>query len=196
MDNRFVSSKKASQILNVHPNTLRTWEEKGLIETFRLTQTSQRKYNIEKFLKENKANTKENICYCRVSSKSQEEDLKNQVKFLKEKFPNYEIITDIGSGLNYKRKGLRTILDKAIKGTIGQIVVTYKDRLCRFGYEVFEYIVELSGGEILVLNTNENTSLQQEMVEDLTSIIHVFSCRLYGSRKYKNKTKETTKEIM
>jgi predicted site-specific integrase-resolvase len=194
MNNKFVSSKEASKLLNVHSNTLRAWESKGLITTYRSSPTGQRQYDVEKFLRtQDKPDFKENICYCRVSSRGQKDDLKNQIEFLKKNYPNHDIISDIGSGLNYKRKGLKTLLDKALKGTIGQIVVTYKDRLCRFGFDIFEYIINASGGEILVLNHLES-SPQEEMVKDLTSIIHVFSCRLYGLRRYKKDIKEACKE--
>jgi putative resolvase len=195
MDNIFVSSNKAANVLNVHSNTLRTWESKGLIKSYRSTPRGQRRYDVESFLKNKKAIEvkKDNICYCRVSSRNQKEDLINQVKFLKDKFPEHDTIQDIGSGLNYKRKGLKTILDRAIKGTIGQVVVTYKDRLCRFGFDVFEYIINSSGGEILVL-IKDDSSPQEEMVKDLTSIIHVFSCRLYGLRRYKKTIKDACKQ--
>ncbi len=198
MDNNFVSSNKATQLLNVHPNTLRTWESKGLIKSYRSTPQGQRKYDVQNFLNNKKTNEtlevkKENICYCRVSSRNQKDDLINQVNFLKDKFPDHVIIQDIGSGLNYKRKGLKSILDKSIKGTIGQVVVTYKDRLCRFGFDIFEHIINSSGGEILVLN-KDDSSPQEEMVKDLTSIIHVFSCRLYGLRRYKKTIKNACKE--
>jgi putative resolvase len=190
MNSSFISSSKASKTLNIHPNTLRTWESKGLVKSYRIGEKGQRKYDITEFLKNPVQKTvKENIIYCRVSSKGQKEDLNNQINFLKQKYPNYEVISDIGSGLNYKRKGLRTILDKSLKGIIGQVVVTYRDRLCRFGFDLVEYIIKSSGGEIMVLN-NTNDSPQEEMVKDLTSIIHVFSCRLYGLRRYKKTIKE------
>jgi predicted site-specific integrase-resolvase len=188
MNNEFVSSNKASKLLNVHPNTLRIWDSKGLVRSLRIGDKGQRKYDISALLKKPEV-VKENICYCRVSSRNQKDDLANQIRFLKEKFPQHNVISDIGSGLNYKRKGLRTILDKSIKGTLGQVVVTYKDRLCRFGFDLCEYIINSSGGEILVLNQTDN-SPQEEMVKDLTSIIHVFSCRLYGLRRYKKTIKE------
>ena len=196
MDINFISSKKAAEILNVHPNTLRTWESKNLIKTYRCGINGQRKYDVESFLKTRNLKEepkKQNICYCRVSSNNQKEDLKNQIEFLKEKYPDYDIISDIGSGLNYKRKGLKTILDRARNGTLGQVVVTYRDRLCRFGFDLLEYVINSSGGEIMVLNKNDN-SPQEEMVKDLTSIIHVFSCRLYGLRRYKKTIKEASEE--
>jgi putative resolvase len=200
----FVSTKEASKLLNVHPNTLRSWESKGLISSYRINESGQRKYNISNFL-ENKAKQISiqeevtdkqliNICYCRVSSKNQKEDLDNQINFLKEKFPNHVFITDIGSGLNYKRKGLKTLLDKCLQGVVGEVVVTYKDRLCRFGFDLIDWIISRSGGKIVVLSENETTSPEEEMVEDLTSIIHVFSCRLYGLRRYKKTIKKACRE--
>lgn len=192
MNSDFITSNKAVKLLNIHPNTLRTWDSKGLIRSLRIGEKGQRRYDISSLIKKEESG-KENICYCRVSSRSQKEDLESQINFLKQKFPQHNVISDIGSGLNYKRKGLRIILDKAIKGTIGQVVVAYKDRLCRFGFELCEYVINASGGEILVLNQLDS-SPQEEMVKDLTSIIHVFSCRLYGLRRYKKTIKEACKE--
>lgn len=189
----FVSSKKATKTLGIHANTLRTWESKGKIKSIR-TAGGSRRYDITSFIKE-QSNTKEpreNFCYCRVSSQGQKSDLIRQKKYLQEKFPDHGIIADIGSGLNYKRKGLKTLLDKAMSGTLGQVVVTYRDRLCRFGFELFQHIIESSGGNILVLD-NCDGSPQEEMVKDLVSIIHVFSCRMYGLRKYRIKD-QTQKE--
>lgn len=197
MDTTFCTSNQAAKLLNIHPNTLRSWEDKNIIQSFRSTNKGHRRYNIQEFLsKRNKQHEtliiKKNICYCRVSSRNQKEELKNQVEYLKSKYPNHDIITDIASGLNYKRKGLQKILDYAKQGIIGQIVVTFKDRMCRFGFELIQYVVESSGGEILVLNQLES-SPQEEMVKDLTSIIHIFSCRLYGLRRYKKTIKEASK---
>lgn len=197
MDTTFCTSNQAAKLLNIHPNTLRSWEDKNIIQSFRSTYKGHRRYNIQEFLsKRNKQEEppiiKKNICYCRVSSRNQKEELKNQVEYLKSKYPNHDIITDIASGLNYKRKGLQKILDYAKQGIIGQIVVTFKDRMCRFGFELIQYVVESSGGEILVLNQLES-SPQEEMVKDLTSIIHIFSCRLYGLRRYKKTIKEASK---
>lgn len=197
MDTTFCTSNQAAKFLNIHPNTLRSWEDKNIIQSFRSTDKGHRRYNIQEFLsKRNKQEElpiiKKNICYCRVSSRNQKEELKNQVEYLKSKYPNHDIITDIASGLNYKRKGLQKILDYAKQGIIGQIVVTFKDRMCRFGFELIQYVIESSGGEILVLNQIES-SPQEEMVKDLTSIIHIFSCRLYGLRQYKKTIKEASK---
>ena len=136
----------------------------------------------------NKKNNKRNICYCRVSTSSQKEDLERQIEYFRCKYPDYEIIKDIGSGLNFKRKGFNTILDTAFKGDIGEVVVTHKDRLCRFGFELVLRIIESTNGKILVLD-KEETSPEKELVNDILSIITVFSSRLYGFRSNSIKNK-------
>ena len=128
------------------------------------------------------------ICYCRVSTPSQKEDLERQVEYFQAEFPNHEIIKDTGSGLNFKRKGFNAILDSAIRGDISEVVVTHKDRLCRFGFELIERVIASGNGKILVLN-QEKTSPEKELVDDLLSIITVFSARLYGLRSHQLKRK-------
>ena len=104
-------------------------------------------------------------------------------------YPDAEIIKDIGSGLNFKRKGLRTILDRLLRGDKLKIVVACRDRLCRFGFELVQYLVEQNGGEIVVLDQTIYCP-ESEMVADILSIIHVFSCRMHGLRKYSKKIQE------
>ena len=127
------------------------------------------------------------ILYARVSTYGQKEDLKNQIEYLekiaKQKgYLNYRIITDIGSGLNYKRKGFNELLKKEKPFVL---IISNKDRLIRFGYEWFETFIKEKGSQIIVANSKTMSS-EEEMIEDLISIIHVFSCRVYGLRKYKN----------
>ena len=134
------------------------------------------------------------ICYCRVSTRSQKEDLERQVQFFQGEYPGYEIIKDIGSGLNSKRKGFNSILDSGIKGDLEEVVVTHRDRFCRFDFDIFERIIqEYSGGKIVVLDKTE-TSPEKELVNDLLSIITVFSARVHGLRSggIKKKIKEQT----
>jgi len=120
-----------------------------------------------------------------VSSASQKDDLERQVAFMKNKYPNHEIMTDIGSGINFKRKNLIKIINLAINNHIEEIVIAYKDRLCRFGYELIEMIInEHSKGRITVLN-NQDDSPQEELTKDLVSIINIFSAKLNGMRSYK-----------
>lgn len=108
---------------------------------------------------------------------------------MREKFPDSEIIQDIGSGLNFKRKGLLSILERILHGAKLTLVVAHKDRLARFGFELIEYLIKSNGGELLVLNRVES-SPQQELIQDLTAILTVFSFRMHGLRRYTNKIKK------
>ena len=131
------------------------------------------------------------IIYVRVSNNNQKDDLQNQIKFLRD-YANAkgyivsEVITDIGSGLNYQRKGFNSILysDKKQK-----ILISYKDRFVRFGFDWFDKFLKSKGSEIEIVN-NEDLSPQEEMIQDLISIIDIFSCHIYGLRKYKKQIKE------
>lgn len=187
----YLNPKDASVLFNVTVRTLFSWEKSGKIKCIR-TNGNHRRYLLSSFPKaKNISSSRRKICYCRVSTASQKSDLERQVEFFKSKYPDYEIVRDIGSGLNFKRKGLQAILDSAEKGDVEEIVVTHKDRLCRFGFELIERIVQKYNGKIVVLD-KEKTSPEQELVNDLISIITVFSSRLYGLRSHslKNKIKE------
>ena len=138
-----------------------------------------------------KNNQRKVVAYARVSNDRQKDDLANQVEFLR----NYangkgiildEVITDIGSGLNYKRKKWNQLLDSIMSNEIDTVYITYKDRFIRFGYDWFEKLAHKFNTQIVVLN-NPDLSPTEELTEDLVSIIHVFSCRIYGLRKYKKK---------
>ena len=146
-----------------------------------------RLYNVQKYIEDNinveKNKKRLNICYCCVSTYGQKDDLLRQVKYMKEKYPNYIIIKDIGSGL-------KRIIDLAIKEQIEEVVITYKDRLCRFGFDLIMHIIETySNGKITILN-KENLSPNEEITKDLLSILNVFSARVNGLRKYKNQIRK------
>ena len=186
----YKTPKEASKILGVHWQTLRNWDTNGSIDTIR-TPGGKRLYNVTKYLESNDSLTpniiKKNICYCRVSTIGQKSDLEHQISYMKEKYPNYEIISDIGSGLNFKRTGLIKIIKYALHKELNEVVISYKDRLCRFGYDLIEMIIkDNSNGKITVLNNNDDTP-EDELTKDLVSIINVFSAKLNGMRKYKNK---------
>ena len=112
---------------------------------------------------------------------------------MRDHFPDAEVVKDIGSGLNYKRKGLKTLLERAMRGDKLKVVVAHRDRLCRFGFELIEHIIKLAGSEIVVLKES-SLSPEQELTTDLLSNIHVFSCRLYGLRNYKSKIHEAVSD--
>jgi predicted site-specific integrase-resolvase len=186
----YVTSKEASKLLGLHPNTLRHYADNGTIETYR-TKSGQRRYNVEAYLGLQKQSS--TICYCRVSSPKQREDLKRQVQFMREQYPEAEVIKDIGNGLNYKHKGLKTLLGRAMRGEQLEIVVAHKDRLARFGFELIEWIIQQSSGRIVVLKQT-NLSPEQELTNDLLSILHVFSCRMHELRNYKKQVRQDLSE--
>jgi excisionase family DNA binding protein len=193
-DETYLRPEEVSKILKVTTRTLENWTKKGTLKCIR-TKGNHRRFLLSDIISKipNYKPTKRNICYCRVSTSSQKENLEKQLEYFKHKYPNHEIIKDIGSGINFKRKGFNSILDSAIKGDIEEIVVTHKDRLCRFGFELISRIIESSNGKIVVLD-KEETSPEKELVDDILSIITVFSSRLYGLRSHsiKKKIKEAT----
>jgi predicted site-specific integrase-resolvase len=198
----YVSGKKASEILGVHFMTLYNWDKKKLIETIR-TPGGKRLYNVKKYLENieknksninnvnnpiinEKMNRKKNIIYARVSSLGQREDLERQIQLLKSKYPNHELISDIDSGMNLNRRGLRRIIYESIKGNINEVVIVHKDRLCRYGYELIEDIInKYSNGEIKILNKTEKKEMKEELVEDVLQIMNIFVAKMNGMRKYK-----------
>lgn len=190
MSGKYIGVKAAIEKLGVHRQTLYNWGETGKIDMIR-TKSDYRMFNVDKYLKETRDQTLEDnrrkICYCRVSSPGQKKDLKRQVKLMEKKYPKHEIFEEVGSGINFKRRKFNKILDLAIKGELEEIVVAYKDRLCRIGYELIERIIkEYSNGKIIILNKKDETS-EEETVGDLMQIINVYSGRINGRRKYKNK---------
>jgi predicted site-specific integrase-resolvase len=124
------------------------------------------------------------ICYCRVSSAKQRDDLERQIAFMRERYPTADIVKDIGSGLNFKRKGLRALLLRLLAGDKLTLVVAHRDRLARFGFDLIEYLVEQNGGELVVLDQTVH-SPTTELTQDLLTILTVFSCRMHGLRKYR-----------
>jgi predicted site-specific integrase-resolvase len=178
---------EAAKITGVSVQTLRAWDKAGTIPTKR-SGGNTRLYDVSAYITETKL-VLTTICYCRVSSPKQKEDLKRQVEYVTARYPGTEVIKDVGSGINFKRKGLKSILERAMSGEQLEIVVAYKDRLARFGYELVEGIISRNGGRVVVLN-EVSLSPSEELTQDLLAILHVFSCRLCGIRKYREKIKE------
>lgn len=181
----YVPLRKAVNALGLHPNTLRKYADSGAIPSIK-NEAGQRLYDIETYI--NGPGDEVEIIYARVSSYGQRDDLRGQINYLQKQYPYAEVIKDIGGGLNFKRKGLRAILERAMSGDKLKIIVAHKDRLARFGFELIQYIIESNGGTVLVLNEVVH-SPEQELVNDILTIIHTFSCRLYGLRKYRDKIK-------
>ncbi len=201
----FVKGKEAAKILGVHQRTLYLWEEKGLIETIR-TNGNQRLYNVKKYIDSHKKEGTEtnlneldnedrlNICYLRVSSLNQKDDLERQRSQMVKRYPNHILIEDIGSGLNLNKRGIKKIIKLAISGKVNELVVAYRDRLTRFGYELIEELIEeYSNGKIIVMNEEEKMEPEEELVKDVMALMNVYVAKMNGLRKYKL-NKENEKE--
>lgn len=184
----FVPPRKVMQLFNVSYSTVKRWEREDKIRYITM-QSGNKLYDVSSVINSKKDNVLKNICYCRVSTNNQIEDLERQVKFCKERYPNHEIVKDIGSALNWKRRGLVSILERVFNGEIDEVVVSHKDRLCRFGFELIQFFFEKNKVKLVVLNQEIKTE-QQEFTDDIISIITVFSNRYYGKRKYSNKSKK------
>ncbi|MBG0742883.1 IS607 family transposase [Cylindrospermopsis raciborskii LB2897] len=187
----YVPLRKAVKILGMHPNTLRRYADEGKIKSIK-NSAGQRLYDVELYIRGDGSRTS-TICYCRVSSSKQRDDLDRQIAYMQSLYPGAEVIKDIGSGLNFKRKGLRSLLDRLLRGDKFILVVTCRDRLARFGFELVQYLVEQNGGQILVLDKTVHCP-QSELTRDLLSILHIFSYRIQGLRKYSKKIKEDLSE--
>ena len=189
---KFIPSRKACAILGVSADYLRKLDDLDKIQTIR-TEGNKRLYNVNKYVNDNVSFTdeskisKKSFCYCRVSTPKQKNDLERQIQYMKNLYPNIEIITDIGSGINFKRKGLLKLLDFAHRGLLNEVIVAYKDRLCRFGFELFEHLFKSqSDAKITVIN-DDPVSKEEEVVQDILQIITVFSARVNGLRTYSNR---------
>lgn len=196
---KILKPKEVSQMLNVTVKTLQNWDYSGKLVAKR-NPNNRRYYTFEqlnKFLGKEKIPTKKTIIgYCRVSSNKQKDDLQRQIENVKtymfSKGYQFEIIQDIGSGINYNKKGLNNLIQMIVSNQIEKIVVAYKDRLLRFGFELVENICKLYDVEIEIIDNTEKTE-EQELVEDLVQIITVFSCKLNGKRA--NRLKKIAREV-
>ena len=122
------------------------------------------------------------------------DDLKRQEDFFRQKYPSHVLVTDIGSGINWKRKGLKTILEQSMQGNISEIVVAHRDRLCRFAFDLLEHIFSINGVKLLVLNEKNGESTSKDLADDIMSIVHIYSCREMGRRRYKSKENKTVSD--
>ena len=194
----YIPILEASKITGLSIQTIRKLGDKKEIKCFK-TPSGHRRFNkqdLEKFCdsntinEEKSENTQVNYIYTRVSSKKQLDDLSRQIKYIQQQKPEYSSyisISDIASGINFKRKGLQTILDSCLQGVIGEVIVAHRDRLSRFGFDLIKFIIEKAGGTITVIDDTQHKSTEQELAEDLLSIIHIYSCRQMGKRSYKTK---------
>ena len=190
----------AAKLIGVTVQTLRDWDRKGKLKPHHVAESGFRYYSKDQINQMIGIRTnviqRHVIGYCRVSSVKQKDDLDRQMKnltmYLTAQGNPFEIISDIGSGINYSKRGLQELIRQITMNQVSKVVVLYKDRLLRFGFELIEYIASLHGCNIEVVDTTERTE-QQELVEDLVQIITVFSCRLQGNLA--NKTRKMIKEL-
>ena len=197
---KYYSINEFSKILGVSAQTLRNWDKKGKLHPHHTSSNGYRYYSHEQL--NQVMNIKPNldrivIGYCRVSSNKQKDDLERQIENMKlyliAQGKPFKIISDIGSGINYKKKGLQELIKLISQNKVEKVVVLYKDRLLRFGFELVEYIASLHNCDIEIIDNTEKIE-QQELVEDLAQIITVFSCKLQGKRA--NKARKLVKELV
>ena len=191
---KYYSTKKVTEILGVTAQTLRNWDREGKLKPSYVKSNGYRYYSEESILSyTQERKTKKNlnvVGYARVSSKKQSDDLERQINnlntYISSKYDSFDIITDIGSGINYNKPGLKKLIEKINKKEVDLIIVLYKDRLLRFGFELVEYFAELNNVKIEVLDKIDKNQ-DEELVEDLVQIITLFSCKIQGKRKTKTK---------
>ena len=191
---KLLSIKQAANQLGVSVSTLRRWDETGVLVAQR-TPKGHRRYDLSKInpnLTRNKVEQqRKTIAYARVSSHEQKPDLQRQIEILElycsAQGWSFEVISDLGSGMNYHKKGLKRLLDDILDNKIDRLVLTHKDRLLRFGAELVFALCEARQVEVVIINQGENLSFEEELAQDVLEIITVFSTRLYGSPSKKNK---------
>lgn len=198
---RLIKIGKASERLGVSIQTLRRWEESGQLVADCRSQGGTRYYDELKLMKANqKEQTDLTIAYARVSSHDQKKDLVRQEQLLSNYCASkgwaYEVISDLGSGMNYRKKGLKRLIDLILDKKISRLVLTHKDRLLRFGSELIFTLCEIKEVEVVIINSGAEVCFEEELTKDVLEIITVFSARLYGRRSHKNKKlMDTMKEL-
>lgn len=199
-----VSASRAAELLGVSSSTIIRWRKEGTIKGVRSKEGAHWRYlisnisagggqeeeeesegtsleELQRKKKEEEEPEKIGIIYARVSTRKQKPHLETQIQSLKEKYPDHVVYSDIASGLNFKRKGLRKVLELCIAGQVREVCVAYKDRLCRFAYDLIEGILEQKGVGIRVEEHDEG-SAESELADDVVSIITVFGAKLHGAR--------------
>lgn len=185
-----ISIQEAADLLGVSTKTLRRWEADGKLKPER-TEGGHRRYDVAQLLGLEKGERK-TLCYARVSSHDQRKDLERQEAVLEAYCSHhgwtYEILRDLGSGMNYRKKGLVRLLKLLASGEVERLVITHKDRLLRFGAELVFALCEIYGTEVVMINRSEDSSFEEDLAKDVLEIVTVFSARLYGSRSRKNQS--------
>lgn len=194
-NDKYITSKKIRETFQVSNSSLKRWHGEGKIQAIK-TVGNHRLYSqssINKFFGVQEEKERKYICYARVSSSKQRGDLERQVQDLEEEYPDHEIIQDVGSGINWKRKGFTKMVEQVLNGDIEEIVVTNKDRLCRIGFELVEQICKRFNTKIVVLSKS-NKEEDKDLAEDLLSIVTIFTARHHRRRGAEKKRKRKAKE--
>lgn len=190
---RLVGIGEAASALGVSITTLRRWEASGKLKAEH-TAGGHRRYDLAKLKPElfhaASADKRRTLAYARVSSNDQKEDLERQKHVLElycaRQGWTFEVISDLGSGMNYHKKGLKKLLEAILDEQVGRLVITHKDQLLRFGAELVFAVCEAKHVEVVILNQDEDTTFEADLAEDVREIVNVFSARLYGSRSRKS----------
>jgi len=184
---RLISIGEVAELKCVSVDTVRRWEREGKIQSVR-TEGGHRRYKLSDFVDQKPGKT---LAYARVSSHDQKSDLDRQDAVLsaycQSKGWGFEVIRDLGSGMNYRKKGLNKLIEALLDDEVARLVITHKDRLLRFGSELIFAICEYHDVEVVILNKREDATFEEDLASDVLEIITVFSARLYGSRSNKNK---------
>ncbi len=197
-----LTPQEAATLLGVTVRTLHRWELDGKIKSTR-TVGGHRRYDIADLIS-NKSDTQLTVGYARVSSHDQKDDLTRQIIVLETYCAKhgwgFEIIQDLGSGMNYKKKGLIRLIKLITSYQVERLVLTHKDRLLRFGSDLIFTLCEQFGTEVIIINRSDDSTFEEDLASDILEIITVFSARLYGSRSHKNKKiveelKEVAKQL-
>ena len=191
---RLVGIGEAAGALGVSITTLRRWERTGRLVSVR-TDGGHRRYDLTvlrpDMFRTKGADGRRTIAYARVSSHDQKADLERQKQALElycaRQGWTFDVVADLGSGMNYQKKGLKRLLNAILDGSVGRLVIAHKDRLLRFGAELVFAICEAKRVEVVILNQGEDTTFEEDLAKDVLEIITVFSARLYGPRSRKNK---------
>lgn len=189
---KLLSIGAAAKALGVSTSTLRRWEAAGRVVPVR-TEGGQRRYDLAALrpgLVHGASIVRRTVAYARVSSHDQRADLERQKEVLElycasQGWP-FEIVADLGSGMNYRKKGLKRLLDEILAGDVGRLVLTHEDRLLRFGAELVFALCEAKNVEVVIINQGIDTSFEEDLASDVLEIVTVFSARLYGSRSHRN----------
>ncbi|CAG1020309.1 hypothetical protein DOJK_00250 [Patescibacteria group bacterium] len=199
---RLLAIGEAAKVLGVSITTLRRWEKEGKLLP-EPTSSKHRRYDLAKLKPEtfHQEDTRKTVAYARVSSQDQKDDLERQKQVLEwycaKQGWTFEVVSDLGSGMNTQKKGLKRLLNAIIDDKVGRLVLTHKDRLLRFGAELVFAICEIKSVQVIILNQGEDTTFEEDLAKDVLEIITVFSARLYGSRNRKNqKIIEGVKQVI